>query len=76
MGVSTPRDIGSALLGILFGKSKFVIRVGYGQFYNRESFDAIAFRQTASNPPFAQSVMVYNTLLSDPATYSRTLFWM
>lgn len=50
-----------------FGRSKFVVRGGYGEFYNRESFDAIGFRQTASNPPFAQSVTIFNTLLSDPA---------
>jgi hypothetical protein len=48
------------------GKAKFVVRGGYGQFYNRESFDAIGFRQLASNPPFAQAVTVNQTLLSNP----------
>jgi hypothetical protein len=48
------------------GKSKFVVRGGYGQFYNRESFDAIGFRQMASNPPFAQEVTVNQALLSNP----------
>jgi hypothetical protein len=48
------------------GKEKFVVRGGYGQFYNRESFDAIGFRQMASNPPFAQAITVNQTLLSNP----------
>src|SRR5580704_9745031 len=48
------------------GKAKFVVRGGYGQFFNRESFDAMGFRQMASNPPFAQIVTVNQTLLSNP----------
>jgi hypothetical protein len=43
-----------------------VVRGGYGQFYNRESFDAIGFRQLSSNPPFAQEVTVNQTTLTSP----------
>jgi len=49
-----------------FGKGSTVIHAGYGQFYNREAFDAIGFRQLASNPPNAQSVTLYNTSLDNP----------
>lgn len=55
-----------------FGAEKTVVRVGYGIFY--ESIQGNDVYNIAPNPPFSETLNIYNTLLSNPGGVPGAIF--